>query len=474
MDDAILLRKNRTMTNQSILIGLGGTGARIVESVLMLAMAGVGPANLSVMLIDSDGAHGNGERTAQALTRYNRFCQIWSGGAHGMDYSAADAPALGRIAVEPILPQGYWQWSPAAHQSSLSAMAEGVPKALSDALFLANAKEFERQGQYGLGGRAHIAAALFSSLFTEANNSFVRTLRDALSNGASIVMAGSSFGGTGAGAMMALYRALSDAPRRGGSINALAMPPYFDNGEGESELALRSQRASRAFHEAGLSLIPMTAQGLVDLPHYGRSGRGQCNPSMPDELAAAAQILAHWDGAAQEETPLRTMLPRLHHALRVAHFSLYETQLRLREKPGLLGRNWALSLAGKFDPATVGEPINLLADISRRMLEWAGSIEVMAGQQASLLGWRIAPMSVSGQPITDAPRQGVQMVHPNALTPPQIAAAFDRLTDHDSNGADFATVLRTLRRKPQVDAEHRGMARALVAAHHAIGGGLTP
>jgi hypothetical protein len=456
------------VTGKTILIGLGGTGARVVEAALMLSMAGVGPASMSVMLIDCDGAHGNGERTAQALTRYHRFRHIWSNDAHSIDYKAEDAPDLGRVALEPMLPQGRWQWSPPAELSSMSNVADGVPKAILDALFLPNATEVQRQVQHGLGGRAHLGAALFGVMFADAGNPVVRCLREALAGGASIVMLGSGYGGTSVGGMMALNAALRDVPRRGGGVTAMVMPPYFDNGEDAAALTLRTQLAERSFVAAGVVLLPATAARMTEMPNHGRSGRGQCNPSMAEELNAAAQIMAHVTGNDSSENPTPKVLNRLRHLVRLAHFNLYETQVRLRANGGLFHSNWALDLAGKFDSNVAGEHINLLADISRRILEWAGSVEVMAGQDAREFGWHIAPMGSTAMLITDAPRQGVQMIHPASLTPVQVAATFDQLTELVAGQPDFASTLHRLRRKPIVAAGHCGMARALVAANRVL------
>ncbi len=437
----------------------------------MLCMAGLGPSALSIMLIDSDGAHGNGERTAQALTRYHRFWQFWSGGAHGIDYSADDAPDLGRVAVEPILPHGRWQWSPPPESASLSVLADGMPKPLLDSLFLPNAKEAQRQVQHGLGGRAHVGAAVFGGLFADAGNPVVRCLREAMADGASIVMVGSGFGGTSVGAMMALHAALREAARRGGSIGAMLLPPYFDNGEDSADLRLRSQLAERSLISAGVHLLPMTAAGVTELPHHGRSGRAQSNPSMVEELSAAAQILAHLSGEESGADLPFGALNSLRHLIRFSHFNLYETQVRLRAKGGIFTGNWAMALAGKFDPSLAGEHINLLADISRRVLEWAGSVETMAGEGAPNLGWHIAPMGRNAMPITDAPRQGVQMIHPASLTSAQIAAAFDQLSVMGVGQPNFASIVHRLRRKPTVAAGHNGMARALIAADRVLGEG---
>ena len=51
----------------NILIGVGGTGAKVVESTLHAAVAGLAGDNLTVGLVDQDGSNGNVGRTAQLL-----------------------------------------------------------------------------------------------------------------------------------------------------------------------------------------------------------------------------------------------------------------------------------------------------------------------------------------------------------------------------------------------------------------------
>ncbi len=56
------------------LIGIGGTGARIMEAVTYLCAAGYGPDELSLFLIDPDQGNGNLSRTKTLIGQYNE-CQ---------------------------------------------------------------------------------------------------------------------------------------------------------------------------------------------------------------------------------------------------------------------------------------------------------------------------------------------------------------------------------------------------------------
>lgn len=55
---------------KNYIIGIGGTGARVIEAVVNLCAAGYGPDELSVFLIDPDAGNGNLTRTKTLLTNY--------------------------------------------------------------------------------------------------------------------------------------------------------------------------------------------------------------------------------------------------------------------------------------------------------------------------------------------------------------------------------------------------------------------
>ena len=57
---------------QNILIGIGGTGARVIEAMIHLSAAGFGPDELSIFLIDPDEGNGNLTRTKTLITLYNQ------------------------------------------------------------------------------------------------------------------------------------------------------------------------------------------------------------------------------------------------------------------------------------------------------------------------------------------------------------------------------------------------------------------
>ena len=58
---------------KNYLIGIGGTGARVIESFVYLCAAGYGPDNeVTIFFIDPDKANGNLERTTAVVDNYIR------------------------------------------------------------------------------------------------------------------------------------------------------------------------------------------------------------------------------------------------------------------------------------------------------------------------------------------------------------------------------------------------------------------
>jgi hypothetical protein len=55
---------------KNYLIGIGGTGARVVEAVVHCCAAGLGPDELTVFLVDPDEGNGNLSRTKSLVTQY--------------------------------------------------------------------------------------------------------------------------------------------------------------------------------------------------------------------------------------------------------------------------------------------------------------------------------------------------------------------------------------------------------------------
>ena len=498
------------MATAHIIIGFGGTGARVLESAAMLRLSGMGPPDLRLAMIDSDAAHGNKERTAELLTRYRQFRQCYyGGGAHSIDPSAEDAPDFARLPIAPLLENRAWYWGPSAEQATLHALCgDDDNAALLEALFQGSASELHRPIGQGFQSRVPIAAASFACLFGQASNPVLARLRQLQADPAvtriRLLLVGSAYGGAGVGGMMALLSALAPLRARAGEkgqaaldTGVLLLPPSFASVIDDPEPAARAKVAAadfdqfRARHGYPETMLMGAWPHCVAVTAQGRGGRGQCNPAMAADLIAAAQGFAFLNGGnalMQPNIPLSAdwnTLPLSAHdkarvmtMLRTAYLHYHETQARLREKAGLFSANWALAQAGKIDRKFVAEPINLLVDVSRRALEWAGSVQRYAAPSSPYRAawvdaiWRVSPLeSDAALPNEGYPRQGARMLN-LALTPREIADGFDGLITGPiaARLPHHAAVLSALKRRPVVGEGHKGIGRALVAVHHVLSG----
>lgn len=62
---------------KNVLIGIGGTGSRVIESVIHLCAAGLGPDTLHIFLIDPDQGNGNLTNTTTLIKNYTRLRKLF-------------------------------------------------------------------------------------------------------------------------------------------------------------------------------------------------------------------------------------------------------------------------------------------------------------------------------------------------------------------------------------------------------------
>lgn len=59
---------------KNYLVGIGGTGARVIEAMVFMCAAGYGPDELSIFLVDPDKGNGNFRRTKELIETYT-YCR---------------------------------------------------------------------------------------------------------------------------------------------------------------------------------------------------------------------------------------------------------------------------------------------------------------------------------------------------------------------------------------------------------------
>ncbi len=315
----------------NILIGIGGTGAKIVESALYLLSAGVGPKpKVIIGLVDQDNSNGNVVRTEQLLKLLVRLRGHFAAGkANRIDWSTDEAgggASLFSVEVEPLFAEtAHWRPSPdnmptLRHVMQHQDMSDDE-KALFNLMFRgdgASPADAEQTMDLGEGyrGRAHVGAAALVSAINHDQPEFLDRLVELMQASAGgeevrIFMAGSLFGGTGAAGFPTIARLLhklrgpdnkqriqGDKIHIGGSL----MLPYFRFGPPDDENAnvitsaqlLPQARVAVEFYQSLLRqekvfdrLYVSGWEKMFDLGYHEPGRAEQRNPALLPELVAA-------------------------------------------------------------------------------------------------------------------------------------------------------------------------------------------
>jgi hypothetical protein len=465
------------MTN--ILIGVGGTGAKIVEAILVMVAAGSGPDKLHVGLVDQDGNNGNLKRTRHFLNLMIEMRDRWSGpqSRNAINWSAENAPALGRTQVLPLFekPRPNALWMPNQGADSLKGIiGKNLSKEhsdLFDMLFLDNNDEQRLDLDRGYRGRAHVGSAAFVTALTDQNNAFVARMQELMNDASqgpvNIFIVGSAFGGTGAAGFPTLARTLNRmrndvAMVNGGNValGGLLMLPYFtfDKPDEEQvsavspdELMPKAKMALEYYdnlfdHEQTFDRFYISGWQPFFALGYGKDGgEGQANPALPAEAFAATAALDFFskgcvpedrDALASGKVPTMRMsrndgqllwrdfpdseatLDRLGQLLRFAAYWLYLVEPQLRLPDTFWDRNWAYRLADQASIEESEPELHLLRALLGHILTWAATIEHMGRQHGASAGWGEGLWSLS---------QLLSLQHERTPTEPvALADAFDR------------------------------------------------
>lgn len=304
----------------NVVIGIGGTGAKVVEAVLHTATAGLITENLVVGLVDQDGANGNVAQTDEVLHSLIDARNVWRGQArpHRLGKSPLFATHIKALSDRQAV------WVPHPDKRSTLARIFGreqfspEERLLFDGLFVdSDDPDLDEQQlplEEGYRGRPHIGAAAMASRggedpFWEQLN---QILDDATgSKEVRILLAGSVFGGAGASGFPTIARLITGRVKRGKNlkIGGVLMLPYFDfdpapkstdddeetrrNVVKSEELALQAKSALKHYVDL------LETEGLFDqlylvgwdrpfaLGYHSRGSNSQTNPPLAPEVLAA-------------------------------------------------------------------------------------------------------------------------------------------------------------------------------------------
>ena len=208
-------------------VSIGGTGAKVMESLTHLCIAGLLPERerLFIAAIDPDVGNGNLERTATALNNFAVF----------QNFSVGNDTPLFKNKISIVRP---FPWNPTGHDKTLDDLLEfyhhsGTPVGtLYEVLY--TRKERDTTLNEGFRGHPSIGAAVLAKKFDDGSKwtTLTAQIEKLIGEGdtVKIFLAGSVFGGTGAAGLPTVARLLRNnladfADRI--SIGGVLILPYF-------------------------------------------------------------------------------------------------------------------------------------------------------------------------------------------------------------------------------------------------------
>ena len=232
-------------------IGIGGTGAKCLESLIHLAAAGMMPdGDLHLLFVDPDAANGSRARVEETLAHY---------------VSCKDQFNLGQVALlnTKIVPADPILWTPFdTTNPSLNEFFhyENFRNSSAGKLFdvLYSRSEKESSLEEGFRGHPSIGSAVMAKTVDLKTDPTWNTFRKKIAGddgGAKVFLAGSIFGGTGASGFPTIAQIVKEAldVKLGGAL----LLPYFkfmDDGDDKKlkaksdEFLMNTQTALKHYH----------------------------------------------------------------------------------------------------------------------------------------------------------------------------------------------------------------------------------
>ena len=325
----------------NVLLGVGGTGAKIVESTLVLMSTGLGPKDkVYVGLVDQDNSNGNVVRADRLLTLLCKLRRGFGTSPNPIDWTSQEndggTPLLS-VQLEPLFGDGgkaHWRPAPDNTPTLRDIMRHQDMQADEQALFNllfrgdnAGPQDEEQTMDLAEGyrGRAHVGAAALVSAVNHDQPEFRKRLVELMkaSNGGDevrIFMAGSLFGGTGAAGFPTIARMLhklrdpnnpleqikADKVKLGGVL----MLPYFRFSDPNDPAAnvitaaqlLPQSRVALEFYQSLLQqegvfdrLYVSGWNEMFELGYHEPGRAEQRNPPLLPELVAALAAIDFLD-----------------------------------------------------------------------------------------------------------------------------------------------------------------------------------
>jgi hypothetical protein len=418
--------------SSNILIGVGGTGAKLVEASIHAAVAGLTAPDLSVAFVDQDNSNGNVKRAEQLLANVVDARALWRD--HGRAHDLGQASSLFRSNIQPLSPKENL-WVPHSQSSTTLANIFGRESMAADdrhvfdLLFAQGTGPADTEQDLALDegyrGRPHIGSAAMTAR-VEGDVAFWKQLLDAIRRGQSgadvrLMLVGSVFGGTGAAGFPTLARLIRRRLREGSGrnvkIGGLLMLPYFgfappsaDQGAeanvARAEELILQARGALKYYDALFKqekvfdeLYLVGWDRLFELGYHSAGAKDQANPPLPPEVVGSMAVCRFFEPSHQIDSD------NANPVFCVAH------------EEGRLG--WS-DLPSPIDDEP-GAPYHALGGMLRFALAWKHWAPVVTARRNAL------SKLVGSDPFYKM--QGVNQVDFQRQPPEQEVAALSQYTD---------------------------------------------
>jgi hypothetical protein len=511
----------------NILIGMGGTGSKIVESFIHLCGAGMGPDAATVGLVEQDASNGNRSRALETLGSYlavqdvlrgvNSDHQLPEGCEFMTTRLSAHAAGGGRDADA----MAKSAWTPHQNPNATFGTVIGYPqmsgpaKNLARVLFRDDDRELGMSLHGGYRGHAHVGSM---ALLYETDHDWWRELKEKVEQGANgyvkVFLAGSAFGGTGASALPTLARQIRAIAREKGvkglRISAALMLPYFSFKPADEEGA-NVVKAHQLLQQTKASLEDyhsfLTSDGVFDelyligwdplfmLNYHAPDSAEQKNPPLAPEIIAAlaaardfrmpqsdapagrASVIARAQSSEFSwpdlPVPAAGISPMHAYGRWLRFCMLWQREYRGALDPKMAsqysGQKWYGNLLGKKywekPPAGAEEALNKVDDYIRRALSYAALMSAFSqgGGKGSM--FQLWDSRHIGQVDTTQPNKP-PILHTGGNVPEALDSLV-KLSGEQKDAPKMAELLRRLTDKKP--GKRQGLGMLVGALHEASG-----
>jgi hypothetical protein len=314
------------METHSFVVAAGGSGAKVVESLVHLCAAGLGPDSLDILLLDVDENNGNMKRCRETLALYGQLAsKAWK-----VKVAPRDATAFVHeldLFHTKIRVHSFQKQIELVARTGLQLLLLREEGAYAPLDLLFDESEQSSRCEKGFMARPNLGSLILGKHLGDALKqkgteacAFKEQFQDALSKNQplSLVVTGSVFGGTGASLFPVACQCIksslgsNDTSWKKVAATAVFLLPHFHpkNKQGslvdasrfhaDSISTLRHYADSQALDDYSLVYLVGSDDSKRNILEHEDGAGEQCNPCHLEEFVAACAIL---DASAHAAAP---------------------------------------------------------------------------------------------------------------------------------------------------------------------------